>query len=352
MNSLLPELPAQQGVWERYRSNLPRYCIGVSRYLQAQMMHTLQEELGHTQLRINYEPFITLIGDEGARLTELAQWLAISKQACNQTVNQMEEAGYLERRPDPQDGRAKRVMLTEKAEVLVRQGARLVGEVEQEFARLIGSGEVAMLSALLSRLYDGLELPGLRVDALLNTSPRGNLLGLLPRLTDYMMQRLMELNISKGHSVLKMSYAQVLSLIGPDGGRIQQMARLQEVSKQAIGAIATELEELGYIARLSDANDARQVVLQFTDAGWQLLSDSVTSMDELEAELEAILGTDGLSSFQELAGELYHALHIEDEIFETMESSGQVDLKLLAARLNRQLGKEGAVRLASLLVSE
>ena len=209
-----------------------------------------------------------------------------------------------------------------------------------------------MLSALLSRLYDGLELPGLRVDALLNTSPRGNLLGLLPRLTDYMMQRLMELNISKGHSGLKMSYAQVLSLIGPDGGRIQQMARLQEVSKQAIGAIATELEELGYIARLSDANDARQVVLQFTDAGWQLLSDSVTSMDELEAELEAILGTDGLSSFQELAGELYHALHIEDEIFETLESSGQVDLKLLAARLNRQLGKEGAVRLASLLVSE
>lgn len=346
------DFASHQSVWERYRSNLPRYCMGVSRYLQAQMMHTLQEELGHSQLRINYEPFITLVGDEGARLTELAEWLSISKQACNQTVNQMERTGYLRRRPDPQDGRAKRVVLTDKARLLVQQGANLVGEVEEEFAQLIGAGEVAMLSALLSRIYSGLDLPGMRLETLAGAAPQRRLLGLLPRITDYMMQRLMELNIAKGHVGLKMSYAQVLSLIGPEGGRIQQMARLQEVSKQAIGATATELEGLGYILRQPDPADARQVVLQFTEAGRQLLSDSVDSIDALEDELEEILGADGLSSFRELTGELYQALHVEDEIFETMEMSGQVDLKLLAARLHRQLGREDAARLASLLALE
>src|SRR4051812_22568820 len=50
-------------------------------------------------------------GPQGARPSELATRLRISKQALNYLLGQLEGLGYLERRPDPDDRRSKRVML-------------------------------------------------------------------------------------------------------------------------------------------------------------------------------------------------------------------------------------------------
>ena len=90
---------------------------------------------------------------------------------------------------------------------------------------------------------------------------------LLPRLSDYSLQRLMELTRDKGHPGLKLSFGQVLTMIGPSGGRIQQMASIHDVSKQAISAIATELELLGYLRRETDPQDARQLGASFYQPG-------------------------------------------------------------------------------------
>src|SRR4051812_25211419 len=51
-------------------------------------------------------------GPQGARPSELAARLRISKQALNYLLGQLERLGYLERRPDPDDLRSKRVALT------------------------------------------------------------------------------------------------------------------------------------------------------------------------------------------------------------------------------------------------
>jgi DNA-binding MarR family transcriptional regulator len=46
-------------------------------------------------------------------------------------VHALERAGYLERRPDPMDGRARIILLTEKGHGLVRQALRDIREVER-----------------------------------------------------------------------------------------------------------------------------------------------------------------------------------------------------------------------------
>ena len=56
---------------------------------------------GHRNLRLGFAPYITLIGSRGMRLTELATVLGISRQACNQAANQVEDAGYIMRKSDP-----------------------------------------------------------------------------------------------------------------------------------------------------------------------------------------------------------------------------------------------------------
>ena len=172
--------------------------------------------------------------------------------------------------------------------------------------------------------------------------------GLLPSLADYIMQRLMELTRAKGHPGLKLPFGQVLTLIGPAGGRIQQIATIQDVSKQAISVIATELETLGYLKRHADQLDARQIVLHFTAMGKTLIGDSVASVDELENEFATIIGKAALKRMNATLHERYRGLQLEQDIF---EKSGGADIGLLAQQLQQQLGDRGSQTLARLLLT-
>ena len=60
-----------------------------------------------------------MLDREGTRITEIAVRARISVQSVSELVNALQRQGYLERRPDPADGRAKLVMLTPKGEQAV-----------------------------------------------------------------------------------------------------------------------------------------------------------------------------------------------------------------------------------------
>jgi DNA-binding MarR family transcriptional regulator len=338
-------LANDEGAWPTYRENFPRHLIAVARHLQSQLMHTLIEQHGHRGLKLHFGSFMTLLAKDGGRITELAEQLAISKQAVNQTINQIEDAGYVQRRPDPLDGRAKRVVLTAAGEQLLRQGAALLATIEMEFVAVIGRDGLERLSANLAALYTGLDLvkPGYgRQDKALGW--------LLPRISDYSMRQLMELTRSHGHPGLKMSYGQVLTFMGPEGGRIQHMARISEVSKQAIGAIANELEEQGYLYRETDADDGRQVLLKLTAAGMRLIEDSVASIAELEYQFSQQIGQPALQEVKTDMLALYRGLRVESGLFSNNNTPSD-KLQTLAVRLLQQLGAEDARNLADTLLN-
>ena len=165
------------------------------------------------------------------------------------------------------------MVLTERGQQLTRQGFAVARDNDDEIAVLLGTQTLRQLLKLLVKLYRGLQLPvpGVIPEPMVRQLVSS---ALLPRISQYTMQRLMQLTIARGHPGLKMSHGQVLTLIGLDGGRIQQIARTQEVSKQAISAIAADLEALGYIERQPLPGDARQVRLLLSDGGMQLLADS------------------------------------------------------------------------------
>lgn len=333
-------------VWNRYRHNFFRHLLGVAHYLQTSMMKTLQEQCGHTHLRLGFSPYITLIGDGDKRLTDLAEILGISRQACNQAVKQVEAAGYIARTADPVDGRAKQLTLSPRGVKLRRDGLRIVAQLDKQFSGIVGETQIADTSKSLRKIYQSLAL---------GLTPQGNIPndrtvmgGLLPRLADYILQRLMELTREKGHPRLKLCFGQVLTLIGPSGGRIQQIAAIHDVSKQAISAIATELEELGYLQRNADPQDARQIALTFTARGEQLIADSVISVDELEAEFAGIIGQAALKRMSATLHDVYRGLRLEQEIF---ESNNPANISLLAHQLQKQLGEHGSRALGRLLLN-
>ena len=331
--------PTSRQPRQAYRDNFARHLMGVSLHMQARIMETLTRERGHEGLRINYEPYFTMASRGGVRLSDIADNLAISRQAANQVANQIEAAGYLERKADERDGRAKLLVLTRSGEMVVEDGAREVQRLDAQMRELAGSQAINAAGASLLVLCHEL---GLLPDYQQALSEDTALLGLLPRLASYMNNELMELTRAKGHPELKPNFGQVLTGIGPDGGRIQVIARSQNISKQAISTIVARLEEVGYLQRSVDPIDARQQVLQFTPYGEQLISDAVDSEAELRTRLAGIIGDDHLNHLQTTFARLYRALRLEGELFDEAPS----DIASIASDLIERLGAEGARALA------
>src|SRR5262245_36058730 len=93
-------------------------------------------------------------GPEGARPSELAARLRISKQALNYLLGELERLGYLERRADPDDLRSKRVVLTPRGTSVIGVIREAVADLESEWARQLGTERFAELRSLLLELNE------------------------------------------------------------------------------------------------------------------------------------------------------------------------------------------------------
>jgi DNA-binding MarR family transcriptional regulator len=88
-------------------------------------------------------------GPQGARPSELAARLRISRQALNYLLGQLERLGYLERRPDPDDLRSKRVAVTKRGVEAIRVIREAVSEIEGAWERRLGVNRFTQLRRLL-----------------------------------------------------------------------------------------------------------------------------------------------------------------------------------------------------------
>src|SRR3954454_8207799 len=79
--------------------------------VQRHMLERLHER-GFADFDAAYLTVFQYPGPQGARPSELAARLRISKQALNYLLGELERLGYLERRADPDDLRSKRIALT------------------------------------------------------------------------------------------------------------------------------------------------------------------------------------------------------------------------------------------------
>ena len=116
--------------------------------VQRHMLERLHER-GFDDLDAAHRNVFQYPGPQGARPSELAGRLRISKQALNYLLGQLERLDYLERRPDPDDLRSKRVALTPRGTAAVRVIRDAVAEIESAWAQQLGPQRFAQLRGLL-----------------------------------------------------------------------------------------------------------------------------------------------------------------------------------------------------------
>lgn len=89
---------------------------------------------------------------EGARLTELARWAGMSKQAMGDLVDQCAAWGLVQREPDPVDARARRIVFTASGLDWLAAFQAAVAQAEAEFQAAVGK-DVATVVALGLEAY-------------------------------------------------------------------------------------------------------------------------------------------------------------------------------------------------------
>ena len=119
---------------------------------------------------------------------------------------------------------------------------------------------------------------------------------------------LMEKNTSLGYEGLKVSFSAVLANMSFEGSKLVDIAERTNMTKQALGQIANEIEELGYVKRVPDAKDGRAKNLVFTTSGIQLISASIRAVMEIEREFSDLIGEEKMSQLKSIINELATAI--------------------------------------------
>lgn len=121
--------------------------------------HQALNAAGFTDLRAAHMPIFMHIDHPpaGTTVTVLAERAQMTKQSMGELVGYLEKQGYVERGPDPADGRAKTVRLTDRGWAAHEEAPRVVRALEDHWAARLGEAKMRELRALLKELIATLE---------------------------------------------------------------------------------------------------------------------------------------------------------------------------------------------------
>ena len=138
-----------------------RLAIG---QLLVRLLREFRDDLAAPRADAGYgdvrEPHFQIFGNirmGGIRLTELADRAQLSLAATSELVNDLADLGYLTRRPDPADGRAKLIDLTKRGRDLMADAGSRVADIEHRWSALAGERNFNQMCRTMQRLLDELD---------------------------------------------------------------------------------------------------------------------------------------------------------------------------------------------------
>jgi DNA-binding MarR family transcriptional regulator len=131
--------------------------------LAARLLFAIQDELyarleeaGHGELTRLHGAVIAHLDEEGTRATELARRSGRHKQIIGRIVDELEELGYVERRPERTDRRAKLVVPTKRGLEVMRLSDEIIRDIERREAAALGKGTYDDFKQALRAVVDSL----------------------------------------------------------------------------------------------------------------------------------------------------------------------------------------------------
>lgn len=102
--------------------------------------------------------------------------------------------------------------------------------------------------------------------------------------------RVFEILAENGHREARLKHLNLTRNLDLTGTRTTELARRAGVTKQAMGEIVEQCEQLGLIRREVDKADARAKIVRFTDLGLEWLEAFRVAIEKAEEEVREELG--------------------------------------------------------------
>jgi len=107
---------------------------------------------GHPGVSAHLEFALSAITDGADNASDLGRALGVSRQAAAKSVTTLEQLGYVERAPDPDDARLKRLRVTPRGVEMMTVGAATFDALRTRWARSLPPGRAELVEDALARL--------------------------------------------------------------------------------------------------------------------------------------------------------------------------------------------------------
>ncbi|WP_328712425.1 MarR family winged helix-turn-helix transcriptional regulator [Nocardia salmonicida] len=132
-------------------SSLLKLLVQAADAYERALNPALRAGLG-TDLRPAHYAVFRYLAPSGSRVTALAEAAGMTQQSMGELVTHLEKCGYVERAPDPADGRARLVVTTAAGREAVALAGQHIQRIEQVIAAELGAESLTVVRDALARL--------------------------------------------------------------------------------------------------------------------------------------------------------------------------------------------------------
>ena len=117
-------------------------------------LHKHLAEQGYAEISPSHGLVFQYLEEEGSRITLLAARAGMTKQSMSALVYQLEDYGYLKRKPDAHDARAILFRLTAKGQALRTKAQNINYQFEQEWKQALGAESYETFRTMIKKLAE------------------------------------------------------------------------------------------------------------------------------------------------------------------------------------------------------
>jgi DNA-binding MarR family transcriptional regulator len=107
-----------------------------------------------------------------------------------------------------------------------------------------------------------------------------------------------------GHPAIRQGHGCVFRFIHEGGSRLTELAESSGLSKQSVGEVVDDLEQLGYVERAQDPQDGRAKVIKLTAQGAEAHSTALEIFADIERDWGERYGAERVATMRALLEEL------------------------------------------------
>ena len=229
----------------------------------------------------------------GTRLTTIASRASMTKQSMLELVNKAEASGFVERRTDPDDRRAKIVAFTPAGLEMLDRVREGVAVAERRMAAVMEAGFMSVMNERLAAyVADAIPAPDeLRMSARNDVWRMRSVHRVLLSASGAFVRDVLHVVHEGGFDAVSEVNLALFRNLDPGGTRLTEVASRARMTKQAMAELVDKAEQLGLVARRPDPGDGRAKIVVPSQAGLQLLDWHRRGVEAAERRLAAVTGT-------------------------------------------------------------